>query len=132
MSVEVKVPALGESIVEATVGRWLKQEGDAVEVGEPLVELETEKVNQEISALDNGVLQSILKQEGETVEIGEVLAIVDETQTAGDGSRSSAPATQPTIPTSAAPATESSPPTAQPSAPDSATPPFVPPRSVAQ
>ncbi len=76
MSVEIKVPTLGESIVEATVGKWMKQEGEAVTVGEPLVELETDKVNMEVAATGAGVLQSIVKREGETVGIGETLALV--------------------------------------------------------
>lgn len=76
MSVEIKVPTLGESIVEATVGKWMKQEGDAVTEGEPLVELETDKVNMEVAAAGAGILQSIVKREGETVGIGEILALV--------------------------------------------------------
>jgi len=74
MSVEVKVPTLGESIVEATVGRWLKSEGDSVAVGDPLVELETDKVNVEVAASAAGKLQRILRRVGETVGIGEALA----------------------------------------------------------
>lgn len=80
MSVEIKVPTLGESIVEATVGKWMKQEGEVVAVGEPLVELETDKVNMEVAATGAGVLQSIVKREGETVGIGETLALLG-----GDG-----------------------------------------------
>lgn len=79
MSVEIKVPTLGESIVEATVGKWMKQEGEQVAAGEPLVELETDKVNMEVAATGAGVLRSIVKREGETVGIGELLALV------GDG-----------------------------------------------
>jgi 2-oxoglutarate dehydrogenase E2 component (dihydrolipoamide succinyltransferase) len=74
MSIEITVPQLGESIVEATVGRWQKNEGDAVTAGEPLVELETDKVNVEVSAPSDGVLSSIVKREGETVGVGEALA----------------------------------------------------------
>src|SRR5258708_11442415 len=74
MSVEIKVPALGESIVEATVGQWLKHEGERVSAGEPVVELETEKVNMEVVAPADGVLRAISKREGDTVAIGEVLA----------------------------------------------------------
>ncbi|GMA50672.1 dihydrolipoyllysine-residue succinyltransferase component of 2-oxoglutarate dehydrogenase complex [Alicyclobacillus contaminans] len=73
---EVKVPELGESIVEATVGTWLKKVGDPVEAGEALVELETDKVNVEVMAEEAGVLQSIVKQSGETVNIGETLAVI--------------------------------------------------------
>ncbi len=82
MATEVKVPALGESIVEATVSKWLKQEGDAVAAGEPLVELETDKVNLEVPADQSGVLASIRKAEGETVNIGDLLGVIDEAGTA--------------------------------------------------
>jgi 2-oxoglutarate dehydrogenase E2 component (dihydrolipoamide succinyltransferase) len=58
MSVEITVPQLGESVVEATVGRWLKSEGDAVAAGDPLVELETDKVNMEVPSTAAGTLQS--------------------------------------------------------------------------
>src|SRR5690348_9569633 len=76
MSTDLTVPQLGESIVEATVGQWRKAEGDAVTAGEPLVELETDKVNIEVSAPEDGVLTSILKHEGDTVAVGETLAQV--------------------------------------------------------
>jgi 2-oxoglutarate dehydrogenase E2 component (dihydrolipoamide succinyltransferase) len=78
MAVEIRVPALGESIVEATVAAWRKREGERVSQGEVLVELETDKVNQEISADQSGVLQRILKKEGETVGVGDVLAMIGE------------------------------------------------------
>jgi 2-oxoglutarate dehydrogenase E2 component (dihydrolipoamide succinyltransferase) len=84
MSAEIKVPQLGESVVEATVGRWLKGEGDAVTAGDPVVELETDKVNVEVPSTADGTLQSIVKPEGETVSVGDVLALVDEAG-AGDG-----------------------------------------------
>lgn len=77
MAFEIKVPPLGESIVEATVGKWLKQSGDKVGVGEPLVELETDKVSLEVSADQEGVLGSIAKAEGETVGVGEVLGTIE-------------------------------------------------------
>ena len=80
MPIEITVPQLGESIVEATVGQWRKQEGDTVTAGEPLVELETDKVNVEVSAPGDGVLASILKHEGETVGVGEALAQVSTEQ----------------------------------------------------
>ena len=76
MAIEVKVPPLGESIVEATVGRWLKNEGDAVKAGETVVELETDKVNLEVAADQAGVLERILRPQGETVAIGDVLATI--------------------------------------------------------
>ena len=74
----IVVPTLGESVVEARVARWLKKEGDRVEVGEPVVELETEKIDLEVSAEKSGVIASIARQEGEDVKIGELLAVVDE------------------------------------------------------
>ena len=67
----IKVPPLGESIVEATVSRWLKKEGDAVAVGETLVELETDKITVEVTALEAGVLSQRLKPEGAVVTVGE-------------------------------------------------------------
>ena len=82
MSSDITVPQLGESIVEATVGQWRKAEGDAVTAGEPLVELETDKVNIEVSAPEDGVLTSILKHEGDTVAVGERLAQVSVGQAA--------------------------------------------------
>jgi 2-oxoglutarate dehydrogenase E2 component (dihydrolipoamide succinyltransferase) len=74
----IVVPELGESVVEARVARWLKREGDRVEVGEPLVELETEKIDLEVNADRGGVLTSIKHGEGDDVRIGEVLAVMDE------------------------------------------------------
>ncbi|MDQ3795190.1 MAG: dihydrolipoyllysine-residue succinyltransferase, partial [Actinomycetota bacterium] len=73
MAVEIHVPELGESVADATVGRWLKQEGEAVKSGEPLVELETDKINFEVEAEQDGVLESIAKGEGESVNVGEVI-----------------------------------------------------------
>ncbi len=82
MAVEIHVPELGESVTDATVGKWLKSEGDQVEAGEALVELETDKINFEVEAEEAGVLQSISKGEGETVNVGEVIGTIGE----GDGS----------------------------------------------
>ena len=76
MTYEIKVPTLGESIVEATVSRWLKRVGDAVAAGEALVELETDKVNLEVASDQAGVIATIAKAEGETVAVGEVLGTV--------------------------------------------------------
>jgi 2-oxoglutarate dehydrogenase E2 component (dihydrolipoamide succinyltransferase) len=73
---EIRVPTLGESIVEATVSKWLKQEGDQIATGEPIVELETDKVNLEVAAEQDGILSEIVKGEGDTVAIGDVLAKV--------------------------------------------------------
>ncbi len=78
MSVEIKVPNLGESETEATLVSWLKQEGDAVNVDDVLAEIESDKITMEITALDAGVLKEVRKQAGETVTPGEVIGIVDE------------------------------------------------------
>src|SRR5215472_2630249 len=78
MAVEILVPELGESIVDAVIAAWLKSEGDAVKQGEALVELETDKVNVEVSAEQSGVLQKILKKAGDVVTVGEVLGMFDE------------------------------------------------------
>jgi len=78
MAVEIRVPALGESIVDAVIATWLKQEGDEVKQGEALVELETDKVNVEVSAEQGGMLQKILKQVGDVVGVGDVLGLVDD------------------------------------------------------
>jgi 2-oxoglutarate dehydrogenase E2 component (dihydrolipoamide succinyltransferase) len=78
MSVQITVPALGESVVEATVARWLKQEGDAVKAGEAVVALETDKVDLEVPAEKDGVLSKITRQAGEDVQIGDVLGLIEE------------------------------------------------------
>ncbi|MEW6145475.1 MAG: 2-oxoglutarate dehydrogenase complex dihydrolipoyllysine-residue succinyltransferase [Thermodesulfobacteriota bacterium] len=78
MSINITVPELGESVVEATVVRWFKSEGDPVKIGEALVELETEKANFEVAAEKEGILRSIVKKNGEDVEVGEVLGIIEE------------------------------------------------------
>ncbi len=77
MAYEIKVPSLGESIVEATVARWLKRAGEMVAAGEPVVELETDKVNLEVAADHAGVVTAILKEEGATVGIGDVLGTIE-------------------------------------------------------
>jgi 2-oxoglutarate dehydrogenase E2 component (dihydrolipoamide succinyltransferase) len=78
MTVEILVPEMGESVWEATVASWLKKEGDYVNVGEVLVELETDKVNLEVGAKNAGKLATIKVQEGEDVKVGDVLAVIDE------------------------------------------------------
>ena len=80
MAFSVQMPALGESVTEGTVTRWLKQEGDQVEVDEPLLEVSTDKVDTEIPSPAAGVLQRIVAGEDETVEVGGELAVI------GDGS----------------------------------------------
>ncbi|MCB1448796.1 MAG: 2-oxoglutarate dehydrogenase complex dihydrolipoyllysine-residue succinyltransferase [Nitratireductor sp.] len=74
MATEIRVPTLGESVAEATVGKWLKKPGEAVKADEPIVELETDKVSVEIPAPSDGTLTEILVKEGETVEVGALLA----------------------------------------------------------
>ncbi len=93
MAYEIKVPSLGESIVEATVARWLKRVGETVVAGEPVVELETDKVNLEVAADHAGVVTAILKEEGATVGIGEVLGAIE----AGAAPRAEAVAARPPV-----------------------------------
>jgi 2-oxoglutarate dehydrogenase E2 component (dihydrolipoamide succinyltransferase) len=78
MAIKIVVPELGESVIEATVSRWLKKEGDPVNVGDVLVELETDKVNLEVGAKSSGVLAKIEVPEGGDVKVGEVLGTIDE------------------------------------------------------
>ena len=76
MSEKILVPVLGESITEATVSKWLKNEGDNVEADEPIVELETDKVNLEVPSPVSGVLTEINSKDGSTVEVGALLGSV--------------------------------------------------------
>ena len=78
MSEKIIVPVLGESITEATVSKWLKNEGDIVEVDEPIVELETDKVNLEVPSPVSGVLSNIVSKDGAVVEVGALLGSVSE------------------------------------------------------
>jgi len=88
MAFSVQMPALGESVTEGTVTRWLKQEGDTVEVDEPLVEVSTDKVDTEIPSPAAGVLTKIVAQEDDTVEVGAELAVIgDASDDAGAGAR---------------------------------------------
>src|SRR5688572_8766668 len=73
----IQVPALGESIVEGTIARWLKKEGDAVQKGDALVELETDKINVEVPSPASGVLVKRLKNDGDVVKVGETLGELD-------------------------------------------------------
>ena len=82
MTIEITVPELGESVLEATVSRWLKQQGDFVNMGDVLVELETDKVNLEVGAKAAGVLQKIEAAEGADVKVGDALGWIDETASA--------------------------------------------------
>ena len=92
MSTSVTLPALGESVTEGTVSRWLKQVGDTVEADEPLLEVSTDKVDTEIPSPASGVLLEIKAQEDETVEVGAVLAVIGEPSEA-DGQPAAAPET---------------------------------------
>lgn len=129
---EVQLPALGESVTEGTITRWLKNVGDTVAVDEPLVEVSTDKVDTEIPSPVAGVLQEIRAQEDETVEVGAVLAIIGEGAAAESAPAAPAPAeTQPETtpepasePVAETPA-EPTPPAAAPAAPV-ATPPAAP------
>src|SRR5579871_2927000 len=92
MSIQIKVPAMGESVTEATVGRWFKKEGDSVARDEPLLELETDKVTVEVPAPADGALESISVQEGDTVQVGTVLGAIAEGK---GGAKRATPAANP-------------------------------------
>jgi 2-oxoglutarate dehydrogenase E2 component (dihydrolipoamide succinyltransferase) len=102
MSIEIKVPAMGESVTEATIARWLKREGEAVRQDEPLVELETDKVNVEVPSPAAGVLEHIEIQQGGTVAVGAVLGQVAESAEARPAGMQSTAAAE-TAPSSPAP-----------------------------
>ena len=85
MSTNIVVPELGESVVEARVAKWLKKAGEAVSAGDPLVELETEKIDLEVSADRAGVLTNIKHEQGADVKVGEVLAVLEETSNGSPG-----------------------------------------------
>ena len=104
MSERVTMPALGESVTEGTVTRWLKNVGDSVAIDEPLLEVSTDKVDTEIPSPAAGTLQEILVAEDETVPVGADLAVIGEGAVSGDSPASAAPATD-----QAAPAAEQSP-----------------------
>lgn len=78
MSVEMKVPSLGESITEATIAKWFKKEGEYVNADETLVELETDKVTLEVNATSSGILKEIKAKEGDTVKVGQILGVINE------------------------------------------------------
>src|SRR5690349_4847892 len=112
MPTSVTMPALGESVTEGTVTRWLKQEGEQVEADEPLLEVSTDKVDTEIPSPASGVLTKILVAEDETVDVGAELAVIG----GGDGGEAPAPAAQ-EEPAEAAPQPEPEPEPAQQEAP---------------
>ncbi len=113
MSEQVVLPALGESVTEGTVTRWLKKVGDTVAVDEPLVEVSTDKVDTEIPSPVAGVIEQILVQEDETVQVGAVLVVI------GSGSGAAAPAAAPVAeaPVAPAPIAETPAPVAAPESP---------------
>src|SRR6266446_5790484 len=89
---EIRVPTLGESVTEATIGRWFKKAGDAVAVDEPLVELETDKVTIEVPAPSAGTLGDIIAKDGETVAVGALLGQINDGAAAAAGKPAAAPA----------------------------------------
>jgi pyruvate dehydrogenase E2 component (dihydrolipoamide acetyltransferase) len=91
MATEIKMPQLGETVVEGTITKWLKKEGDTVETDELLVEISTDKVDSEVPSSASGTLQKILVQEGETVQVGTPLAVIGE---AGEEAGAEQPAEQ--------------------------------------
>src|SRR6266550_4305816 len=97
---EIRVPTLGESVTEATIGRWFKKAGDAVAVDEPLVELETDKVTIEVPAPSAGTLGDIIAKDGETVAVGALLGQIND----GATGAAAKPAAAPPPPPAAAPA----------------------------
>src|SRR3546814_7955253 len=106
MATEIRVPTLGESVSEATVGTWFKKVGDVVKVDEPLVELETDKVTVEVPAPASGVLSEIVAQNGETVGLDALLGQIAE---GAAGAATSAPAAKPAEAAAAKPAEQPAP-----------------------
>lgn len=96
MSIEVKVPTLGESVSEATVGQWLKKPGDVVALDEPIVSLETDKVAVEVPAPAAGVLGALVANEGDTVSVGALLALIEDS-VASAGAQPPALRTEPAV-----------------------------------
>src|SRR5262250_3377337 len=105
---EIRVPSLGESVTEATIGKWFKQPGDPVAVDEPLVELETDKVTIEVPAPAAGVLGEIAAKDGQTVAVGALLGQIKEgakdTTSAAPAAKAPAPPAEKPGPAAAAPA----------------------------
>ena len=105
MPANIVVPEVGESIVDARVAKWLRQEGDVVSAGDPLVELETDKIDLEVGAPQGGVLSRIDRKDGEDVKVGEVLGVIDDAkagQPAGAAPPAAAEAPKPATPPAAA------------------------------
>jgi 2-oxoglutarate dehydrogenase E2 component (dihydrolipoamide succinyltransferase) len=104
MPVEIRVPPLGESLVDAVVGQWLKSEGDAVSRGDTLLELETDKVNLDVAATEDGVLSAIHKNEGDVVVVGEILGVIGEGAAASTNGAAPEPAQESAVPAAPEPA----------------------------
>ncbi|WP_034999519.1 2-oxoglutarate dehydrogenase complex dihydrolipoyllysine-residue succinyltransferase [Beijerinckia mobilis] len=102
MTVEIRVPTLGESVTEATIGKWFKKTGEAVKADEPLVELETDKVTLEVNAPASGVLGEITAKDGDTVGVGALLGQIVEGAGGAVAAPSPAPAAKPAEPAPAA------------------------------
>ena len=116
MPVEIRVPPLGESLVDAVVGQWLKGEGDTVSRGETVVELETDKVNLDVTAPEDGVLGRIDRQEGDVVKVGDVLGLVGDAggSVASNGAQATvAPAPAAPVVTAPSPVAAAAPPAAE-------------------
>src|SRR5215472_4201955 len=94
---EIRVPALGESVTEATIGKWFKKPGEAVAVDEPLVELETDKVTIEVPAPAAGVLADIAAKDGDTVAVGAVLGQIKEAAAAAAPAKAAAKPAEPAV-----------------------------------
>src|SRR3954454_17885267 len=98
---EIRVPTLGESVTEATIGKWFKKPGDPVAVDEPLVELETDKVTIEVPAPSAGTLGDIIAKDGETVAVGALLGQINDGAAGAAGKPTAAPAKAAAAPSSA-------------------------------
>src|SRR6476646_10642139 len=106
---DIRVPTLGESVTEATIGRWFKKAGDAVAVDEPLVELETDKVTIEVPAPSAGVLGEIAAKDGETVAVGALLGQINDGAAAAAAKPTAAPAAKAAAPAPPPPAAAAAP-----------------------
>jgi 2-oxoglutarate dehydrogenase E2 component (dihydrolipoamide succinyltransferase) len=113
---DVVIPALGESVTEATIGQWLKKVGEAVKADEPIVSLETDKVAVEVNAPADGVLTALKFQEGDTVTVGAIIATLEAGAAAAAAPKAAAPAAAPAAAAPAAPAPVAAAPTPAPAA----------------
>src|SRR5437660_6023698 len=114
---EIRVPTLGESVTEATIGKWFKKPGDPVAVDEPLVELETDKVTIEVPAPSAGTLGEIAAKDGDTVAVGALLGLINDGAVAAKPAAAPAKAAAPAAAAAAAPAASKAPPADAPLAP---------------